>query len=81
MTLGYQKSKVTVSFKKTFDPDSSRFCALQTDTKFTIHTVKLFVFDSILSNRKRSPKCHRQLNTRMMNAMHDRYTESPNLAS
>ena len=29
-----------------------------------------FMFDSILSNRKQSSKCHRQLNTRLVSAMH-----------
>ena len=55
---------------KNISPDSSRFCSLQIDTKFTTQTSKCFMFNSILSNQKQSPKCHRQLNTQWMNAMH-----------
>ena len=63
MTLGYYKSKVTGFFKTNSGPDSSRFCSMHTDTKFTTQTTKLFMFDDILSNWKQSPKCHRQLYT------------------
>ena len=63
MTLGDKKSKVTDFFQNNVGPESSPFCSLQTDTNFTIQTSKLCMFDSILSNRKQFPKCHRQLNT------------------
>ena len=61
---------MTDFFKKNVGPESSWFCSLQTAIKFNTQTSKHFIFDSILSNRKQSPKCHRQLNMLWMNAMH-----------
>ena len=47
----------------------SRKILVQIGTKFAIPTSKL-CFDSILSNRKQSSKCLKQLNTQWMNAVH-----------
>ena len=70
MTLEHQKYKVMDFVKTNFGPDSSQLSSQRTDTKFTPQISKLLVLESILSNQKLSPKCHRQLNTRFMNAMH-----------
>ena len=73
MTLGQQKSKVTDFLRKVVGPDSNRFCSEQTDIKFTTQTSKLFVFDSIFVKSEAVPKmpqANRQLDMRLMNAMH-----------